>query len=126
MGKLTRATHEYNLSLWTGRINERRLSGLTVAKWCEQNNLGVKTYYYWLRKIKREAFENLSEGFEKNTLALTGSNLPVFSKIDFAADPPLESGASVTIRLNDISIELQDGATESVIRNALLAIRSVC
>jgi len=97
MDKLTRATHEYNLSLWTGRINECRRSGLTVAKWCEQN-----------------------------TLALADSNLPVFSKIDLAVDQPLESGASVTIRLHDISIELRDGATESVIRNALLAIRSIC
>ena len=126
MDKLTRASHEYNLSLWTGRIKECRRSGLTVVKWCAQNNIGIKTYYYWFRKIKREAFENLSEGSEQNTLTLADSNLSVFSKIDLAADKPLPSGASVTIRLNDISIELQDGATESVIRNALLAIRSIC
>ena len=126
MDKLTRASHEYNLSLWTGRINECRQSGITVVKWCEQNNIGIKNYYYWMRKIKREVFENLSEGFEQNTLALTDSNLPVFSKIDLAASQPLESCASVTIRFNDISIELQDGATESVIRNALLAIRNLC
>lgn len=31
-------------------------SGLAVNQWCQQNGLNIKNYYYWMRKIKREAF----------------------------------------------------------------------
>lgn len=125
MDKLTRVSHEYKLSLWTDRIKECRASGLTVSKWCEQNNIGAKTYYYWMRKIKREVFENLSEGITQNSLVPTDSKPPVFSKLELNTVDPLRSEVAVTIRLNDISIDVCSGATEMVIRNAILAIQSI-
>lgn len=60
MDKLTTVLHDYNLALWTNRIRECRASGLTVSRWCDQNNIGTKNYYYWMRKIKWEAFDALS------------------------------------------------------------------
>ena len=125
MDKLTRVSHEYRISLWTDRIKECRQSGLTVIKWCEQNNIGIKTYYYWMRKIKREVFENLSEGITQNPLVLEDSKLPVFSKLQLNTVEPLRSEVAVTIHLNDIFIDIRSSATEMVIRNTILAIQSI-
>ncbi|SHI48718.1 hypothetical protein SAMN05444401_0793 [Clostridium amylolyticum] len=46
MDKLTTETHGYHLALWTNRIKEFRASVLTLSRWCEQNNIGVKNYYF--------------------------------------------------------------------------------
>lgn len=126
MDKLTTASHDYNLTLWANRIKECRVSGLTVNRWCEQNNIGIKNYYYWMRKIKREAFDALPAELKENIPSTVDSTAPVFSKINLSADSRTMSNAAVTILLNDISINVQDGASETIIRNTLLAIRSLC
>lgn len=56
MDSLTLTTHERNLELWLSRIRDCRASGQTVSCWCEH-----KSYYYWMRKIKCEAFDALPE-----------------------------------------------------------------
>jgi len=128
MDKLTTTSHNYNLALWTNRIRECRASGLTVSRWCEQNNIGPKNYYYWMRKIKREAFDALPAEQKENILSATDIATPVFSKINLSADNKTSSavGYAITIQLNGIAIDVQDGASETVIRNTLLAIRSLC
>jgi hypothetical protein len=126
MDKLTTATHDYNMSLWINRIKECRASGLTVNRWCEQNNIGLKNYYYWMRKIKREAFDALPAERKEYATSTADSAVPVFTKIDLVADNRINSAAGVIIKLNGIEIVVQDGASETVIRNTLLAIRSLC
>lgn len=101
MDKLIVATHDYNLTLWANRIKECRTSGLTVNKWYEQNNIGLKNYYYWMRKIKREAFDALSAE-RKEIPSTIDSTAPVFSKISLSADNRTISTAAVTIQLNGI------------------------
>lgn len=59
MDQLTVATHNQKLEFWLARIRDCRASGMSVADWCNTNGISIKTYYYWMRKIKREAFESL-------------------------------------------------------------------
>lgn len=41
-----------SITLWKSRIQSRKLSGLKVNDWCEQNNISRHAYYYWHRKLK--------------------------------------------------------------------------
>lgn len=81
MDKLITVTHDYNLKLWINRIKECHPSGLTVSKWCEQNNIGIKNYYYWMRKSKREVFDALPKGLKKKAASAVNLAVPVFSKV---------------------------------------------
>lgn len=38
---------------WELRIAEFRASGLTQTKWCEENDLKIHQFHYWLRKIEK-------------------------------------------------------------------------
>lgn len=40
------------IALWRDRIQSRKLSGLKVNDWCEQNSISRDAYYYWYRKLK--------------------------------------------------------------------------
>ena len=59
MDQLTITEHDARLNLWIQRIKECLGSGMTVKAWCKAKEINEKTYYYWLRKIKKEAFEAL-------------------------------------------------------------------
>ncbi|MDD3417922.1 MAG: hypothetical protein PHY47_28685 [Lachnospiraceae bacterium] len=41
-----------SITLWRNRIQNRKLSGLKVNDWCEQNSISRYAYYYWFRKLK--------------------------------------------------------------------------
>ena len=59
MNQLTIASHNYKMQLWTSWKKECMTSIQTVADWCSENDISIKSYYYWMRKIKSEAFEAL-------------------------------------------------------------------
>jgi arsenate reductase-like glutaredoxin family protein len=126
MDKLTAVSHDFNLNLWITRIKECRKSGMKVTAWCQENNIGIKTYYYWMRKIKREAFESLPAEIKESIPALSDSKAPVFSRIDLSTDKRSAPQAAVTIHLNGITIDVQDGASEMMIQRTLRAVCSLC
>jgi len=43
MDKISRVKEEVKLEEWSKKIQECKSSGLTVAQWCENNNLNIKT-----------------------------------------------------------------------------------
>lgn len=39
---------------WAAQISVQQSSGMTVQKWCEENGIDLKTYYYHLRKLREK------------------------------------------------------------------------
>ena len=39
------------------RIRKCRESGLMIFEWCRENGINLKTYYYHLRKLRKEICE---------------------------------------------------------------------
>ena len=52
---------EVRLTEWCHRQRARRESGLTVRAWCCENGINEKTYYYWQKKLRQAACEQISE-----------------------------------------------------------------
>jgi hypothetical protein len=124
MDRLKSTEHDYNIHLWISHIKECRASGLTVPEWCSQNGIGVKNYYYWMRKVKREAIDSIPHA-DVSLLPVIKTETPVFSKISV---PPVvtSSDAAVTIHINGITVDIRDGTSDATIKSALQAIRSLC
>ena len=124
MDKLTTATHNSRMALWMERIRSCKSSGMKVKHWCEENNVGIKTYYYWMRKIKREAFEALPSESLVTSPAVQNAITPVFSKIELPKAGT--SSAAVTIRMSGMDIEIQNEASANTIKNILRAVTAIC
>ena len=125
MDQLTVATHDQKLQLWISRIQECRASGITVEAWCKQQGFSSKNYYYWMRKIKREAFEALPA--ERKPTAKMQS---VVYETPFAEIPigtvPENTTAVCCIRLGNAVLEVNSGADSVTIENVLRAIKNLC
>ena len=50
---------QVKLQYWLEVIRQCRASGLTNQAWCEQHNISLKSYYYWIAKIRKLALEDL-------------------------------------------------------------------
>ncbi|MDD6400217.1 MAG: hypothetical protein PUG10_01230 [Lachnospiraceae bacterium] len=59
MDKVKVVKAQLRLQQWAERISECQASCMTVAAWCHAHDINVKTYYYWLRKVREATVENL-------------------------------------------------------------------
>lgn len=57
-------THEVRLNQWKLIIEQcqSRPDGQTAKQWLAENGIREKTYYYWLRRIRKEAYSQMSDG----------------------------------------------------------------
>ena len=53
-------TAEYRLTHWAQVINERAPSGLSIKAYCRQIGIAANTYFYWQKKLREAACEQLS------------------------------------------------------------------
>ena len=86
---------------WTEQVRQCRESGLTVSEWCKQNSINPKTYYYHLRKIRKEICEQI----------------PVHVMIVSEVCP------TVKITIADVVAEIPEDISEQTITSVIRAIR---
>ena len=87
---------------WAERIRKCRESGLTVSKWCRENGINLKTYYYHLRKLRKEICEQIA--------------VPVMTV-------PEESH-SVKISIGEVTAEIPEGISEQMMTTLIRAMRN--
>jgi transposase-like protein len=113
-------TREVRLKHWASLINERLSSGKTVAKFCEEHEICVKTYYYWLKQVREAAY--LTE-YQNQGNSLTES-APVFAELNFRqAEPGI---GAIIVRIGGASCEIRNGAGKDIIENTLFALNRLC
>ncbi len=116
------STYEIRLSSWKSVIeaSENRPQDMTKHQWLIDNGIPEKQYYYWLRKVRRTAFSQLTE-----------TSLPVSSRsadISLVEIPPEEILPStqklpaVVIRTQKASVELSSDLPKEVLLKIIKAV----
>ena len=111
---MDKLTHQMRLSQWTSVVKACSESGLSKNEWCRQNNINIKVYYYWQRRV-REAVASVSE---RNALAVSE---PAFIEVipdsllpDERISRPTDS--NLTIEINGIKLFVNEATSDSLLR----------
>lgn len=78
---MDQTTHDVRRATWQSIIKQcqERPEHTTVKQWCLENDIHEKSYYYWLRKFRKEAAEQMP------VPAVASNPSPVtFAEIPFA------------------------------------------
>lgn len=84
---MRKKTREIRLAHWEALINERLASGKTIVKFCEEQGIAAKTYYYWLNRLREAAYVKLNTGtnsFTEVTLPAVAEVSAVQKKLSYA------------------------------------------
>lgn len=120
MDQVTLAKTQMRAENWRTLIQNCQQSGQTVVNWCEQNNINIKTYYYWLRRLRKLELEGAE------LPALVSEDKPVaFKKLEVQT-PVARTQAAVIIRLHNATVEISEGTSQQTIQAVLLALQSLC
>jgi hypothetical protein len=110
---------ELRLRQWTKIIQDCQNSDLTVTAWCNQNNVGVKAYYYWLRKIRLKACQSMA----------CQSPATKQEIVPLQLNPHQSSGSvqpTIAIHLGAASIDIAEGTSQATIEAVLRSLQSIC
>jgi hypothetical protein len=116
-------THQYRLSQWTEIIRECRSSGQTVISWCDERNINVKSYYYWLKKVREAACKSLPQtGGDSQSMVPVNTVSQTSSNTQVAAN---ELPYDLRIHFGSCTIDVSNTASSSTIENTLRVLKNV-
>ena len=114
---------EIKMKQWIEIIRECRSSGQTVKSWCAEQGINQTSYYYWLRRIRTAACNTLPINTEGTNQIVPLKNEELKQESESIVS---SQTAAIIIRLNTAVVEIQNGATSSVIENTLHALKKLC
>lgn len=115
MDKVSEAKGAYRLRQWSQIVQDCQASNMTVVAWCRQNNVNIKSYYYWLRKVRSKAI------CKPDAIQLLQNQ-----QIVPVALGNMKTATVVTIHLPTVSVDIHDGASKSTIDAVLASLKSIC
>ena len=107
-------THDVRSSQWLEIITQcqNRPAGTTAKQWMADNGISEKSYYYWLRKFRKQAYSQMTE---------TSTAISVGNEISFAeVSIKQKQSANVTAFASENSFEAIRPV--AVIKNANISI----
>jgi hypothetical protein len=120
-----KATHEIRLQQWIGIIKECRSSGKSVKSWCEEKGISEKSYFYWQRRAREAACQELTAYQEQQvaTAKPNDASTPVFTECSIPVNHRAGEVA-ITVHLNGVVVEIHPGADTAIIESALHALKT--
>ena len=118
---------------WFDLIQQGRTSGTSDHQWLIENNISSSTFYYHVNKLRKKAceipanaFSGVSEIQEVVPLVIN-EDLPQ-QKNNADIPETISSSDETVLRLTiqNVTVEISNQATQSVIQNTLSALRCLC
>lgn len=120
MDQVSHVKMNFRKEQWKQRITDCQASGMSVKRWCKENQLCEQTYYRYLRLIRQEMCDTLP------IPTTMEEEIPVaFKKPEVQSHLP-DTQAAVIIHLPSASVEARNGANQQTVEAVLLALHSLC
>ena len=102
---------QMHMQEWAKLIEARQDSGLTIKDWCQKSNLPESRYYYYLKKLRLAACENLpTENRDESQFALVPNHARISNPVAAARDN------AIRITLSNAVVEISGEADESQVK----------
>ena len=119
-------THEMRLKNWTHVVEEcnNRPQDVTVKQWLADNGINEKVYYYWLRRVRQAAYDQMKSE-QTGELVVTPNNKISYAEITLTGNTisrTLNAPAAV-ISAGGISIDISEQASEEFLIKLMRAMK---
>lgn len=120
---------QVKLQYWLDVIRQCRASGLTNQAWCEQHAVSLKSYYYWIAKIRKLALEELPrKGHGGRTVmeptALMPDAAPEFTEVSLPGRQVSCAAPAAVLHTGTVTVELFEDTPRELLEAILKAVRS--
>jgi len=120
------ATTEIRLAQWAQVMQDRAASGQSIAAYCEQRGIGKHSYFYWQRKLREAALQQMGvpeEESEKAQPLLVPSG---WAQACIAEERAPGSAVGLTLRVGGAEIEVSRGFDEALLASVIKTLTQIC
>lgn len=112
-------THNVRRANWLNIIKQcqERPANVTVRQWLKDNDIKEKSYYYWLRKFRKESYDQMqlpAATEEPAEISFVEFASPTSEKVVSTQDS-LNSTTTAVIRHGAITLEISNAISEEVL-----------
>ena len=113
---------QYRLSHWAEIMRDRSTSGMSIRAYCRSAGICEKVYYYWQRKLRETACQELNSEIEKREgKALVPSGWAVCE----VEEPPPEKKALI-IEIGGYRISVESDVDQELLAKTCRMLKSIC
>ena len=120
---------QVKLQYWLDVIRQCRASGLTNQVWCEQHDISLKSYYYWIAKIRKLALEELprkrngSRPVMEQTVLLPDAAAE-FTEVSLRGRQDFSAAPAAVLHIGTVTVELFEDTSRELLEAIMKAVRS--
>ncbi len=109
--KLTKYSNDLKAQKWTEIVVNCNESGISKTACCRENNVSIKSFFYWQHKLQMKMIESLPT-------AKAAEIVQINLHKETIRQEPVTSTEVIRIRKNDVTVEfpMTEAVIESVIR----------
>lgn len=120
---MDKITHKVRCEQWTEIIKECLASGMNKTAWCREHGISDKSFFYWQRRLREEAYISTVESESSSPPAVNAVSVPAEPSVDFVELrlPERSTVSSVTfrpdviIRKDSFSLEISNTASAELL-----------
>lgn len=121
---MDQSTHDVRRANWLNIVNQcqSRPTDMSVKQWLAENDIKEKAYYYWLRKFRKEAYNQmqLPAVAAKADVTFTEVTMPIVATSIDTIPPTASHGSAVAvIKCSGLTIELSNDISEGLLSRLL-------
>ena len=121
---MDQSTHEVRIANWKSVIEQcqSRPQGQTTRQWLAENGIPEKSYYYWLRKIRKMTYCELQS--QETLPAIPAQQVPAVAFAEIQAQGILqpESEPAITIKTKKSTIQISTVVPEDIMVKLVKAV----
>lgn len=121
------STYEIRLAQWTELVKSaaERPKDVLLKDWLNDNGISRDQFYYWQRRVRRNAYNSLVSGQPESTLvpSVSFAEVPLALKTSSVMpNPTCSADVGAVLRINAATIELSNSASPELIAAILKVI----
>jgi len=130
---MNKETDRMKLAYWANLIRESKTSGMKISEWCVSNQISIRKYYYWHKKVMHSTYTLAVENGYLPDIDNPRSSDELPAAPDFAelsvphreAELDKNNDSVISIKRNGFAIEIGSDFSEEGLRRVLKVIQHV-
>ena len=121
---------QVKLQYWLDVIRQCSAFGLTNQIWCEQHHISLKSYYYWLSKIRKFALKELTHKENgiymctERQAGLLAESASESAELSLPDRNISRSDSAAILHIESIMVELYEGISAQMLESILKEVKS--
>ena len=115
---MDKITHKVRCEQWTKIIKECLASGMNKTAWCREHGISDKSFFYWQRRLREEAYISTVESSSLPAISVPTEPSVDFVELRLSEQSAVSSAAfrpDVIIRKDSFSLEISNTASEELL-----------